>query len=39
MLDFLKKMPKIELHAHLGGSCPKNRLLELLQQYEHHEKA
>jgi adenosine deaminase len=32
-VDFLRSLPKTELHAHLNGSIPINTILELAQQY------
>jgi adenosine deaminase len=32
-VDFLRSLPKAELHAHLNGSIPINTILELAQQY------
>ncbi len=31
MKEFIKLMPKLELHAHLTGSIPKPKLITLLQ--------
>jgi adenosine deaminase len=32
-VDFLRSLPKAELHAHLNGSIPINTILELAQKY------
>jgi adenosine deaminase len=32
-IDFLRLLPKAELHAHLNGSIPINTILQLAQQY------
>lgn len=32
-------MPKLELHAHLGGSIPRKTLKELLHSQGHHKEA
>ncbi|KAF9261512.1 Metallo-dependent hydrolase [Marasmius fiardii PR-910] len=33
-IDFIQRLPKAELHAHLNGSIPVPTLLELLKEYE-----
>ncbi|KAL0578368.1 hypothetical protein V5O48_003620 [Marasmius crinis-equi] len=35
-IDFIQRLPKAELHAHLNGSIPIPTLVELLSEYESH---
>lgn len=36
LIQFLRLMPKLELHAHLGGSVPREDLGKLLHEQGHH---